>query len=351
MPKNIKILLVSHKPFKIPESEYFLPVHAGRKIALQTSKDGKIDPNDFKWMLDNTIGDDSGENISEKNRYYSECSALYWAWKNYDRIGNPDYIGLMHYRRHFIFNDEYYENNIQDNWHKALAYKNEDFIDEKYLENIGLNDENINEAINNFEIIVSKQSHLKLIHGHNLRQNYEATISGAKVKDFDLMIEIIKEKFPQYYPLINEKINGDEKYLYQMFIMKKDYFFEYCDFLFNVLFEVENRINFDSYTVNGKRTLGYLAELLLTFYIWKKEQENISILKLGVTEVEFPYTKDQIHKFISKQSPSHFEYLRIKVKSFFAKGEEKRQLKEKYQSIRRQIKFNKKLKNYIKENT
>ena len=73
---DIKILIVSHKPFKVPEGKYFVPVHAGRSIALERSKDGKIDQQDFQWMLEHTIGDDSGDNISYKNRYYSECSAL-----------------------------------------------------------------------------------------------------------------------------------------------------------------------------------------------------------------------------------------------------------------------------------
>ena len=37
----------------------------------------------------------------KKNRNINELTALYWAWKNYDKLGNPDYIGLMHYRRQF----------------------------------------------------------------------------------------------------------------------------------------------------------------------------------------------------------------------------------------------------------
>ena len=40
---NVKILLVSHKPFKVPKGEYFVPIHAGRSIAMEKSKDGKID--------------------------------------------------------------------------------------------------------------------------------------------------------------------------------------------------------------------------------------------------------------------------------------------------------------------
>ena len=45
------------------------------------------------------LGDDTGDNISELNPYLNEMTCLYWLWKHYDEIGNPEYIGLNHYRR------------------------------------------------------------------------------------------------------------------------------------------------------------------------------------------------------------------------------------------------------------
>ncbi len=345
---DIKILIASHKPFKVPVGEYFQPIHVGREIAQTLSKDGKISNKDYQWLLDNMVGDDLGENISSKNRYYSECSALYWAWKNYDKLGNPEYIGLMHYRRHFIFNDEYYESKEKNKWENALGFVSEMFVDDEYLKKIGLNDENIKGACEKYDLIVSKDSKLDLIHDRNMREDYIATIPGVKVKDFDRMVEIVCKEYPEYKAVVNEKINGYSKSMYQMFIMKKELFFEYCEFLFDVLFKIESEINFDEYSTNGKRTLGYLAENLMTMFVWKKEAEQMNILKLGVTMVEFPYEDSEIQVILKKGCPSYFEYLKLKIKSKFLKSEQRQSCKECYQAIRLQRKLYKKLKNALK---
>lgn len=103
---SIKILVGYHKPAVLLKDDILTPIHLGRALATEASKDGAMSQRDYQWMLDNMIGDDTGDNISKENRKYCELTALYWAWKNYDKLGNPDYIGFMHYRRHFILNEK-----------------------------------------------------------------------------------------------------------------------------------------------------------------------------------------------------------------------------------------------------
>ena len=52
------------------------------------------------------FSDDDGENVSSLNSAYNEMTVAYWAWKNLDKLGDPDVIGLMHYRRFFYFDEK-----------------------------------------------------------------------------------------------------------------------------------------------------------------------------------------------------------------------------------------------------
>ncbi|KQH56827.1 glycosyl transferase, partial [Campylobacter coli] len=91
---KVKILVGYHKPAVLLKDEILTPIHLGRALATQVSKDGEMSKEDFKWMCENMIGDDTGDNISHLNRYFCELTGIYWAWKNYDKLGNPDYIGF-----------------------------------------------------------------------------------------------------------------------------------------------------------------------------------------------------------------------------------------------------------------
>ena len=78
---KVKIIVATHKKYKMPDDELYLPVQVG--------SEGK---ENLGYQVDN-----NGENISNKNSTFCELTGLYWAWKNLD----ADYIGLCHYRRHF----------------------------------------------------------------------------------------------------------------------------------------------------------------------------------------------------------------------------------------------------------
>ena len=90
MKKDIKIF-VSHRidlDSEIIDNPLFIPVRCG----------AVYDKRENITML----GDNTGDNISEKRNSFCELTVQYWAWKNI----KADYYGLCHYRRYFSFADE-----------------------------------------------------------------------------------------------------------------------------------------------------------------------------------------------------------------------------------------------------
>ena len=112
--KKVKILVACHKPDSVYEDEVYTPIHVGRAISKCTD--------DMHHM----IGDDTGDNISDKNPMYCEVTAQYWAWKN---LKDVEYIGLCHYRRYFgqrVTNDNI-EFFLSDKYDVMLAKKQYDY--------------------------------------------------------------------------------------------------------------------------------------------------------------------------------------------------------------------------------
>lgn len=61
------IIIATHKPYWIPEDPMYLPVQMGHAIHPGIGY----------------IGDDTGENISERNGNFCELTGLYWAAKTW----------------------------------------------------------------------------------------------------------------------------------------------------------------------------------------------------------------------------------------------------------------------------
>ena len=210
---NVKILVCYHKKDELYKNDILIPIHCGRAVGKIASKDGSVQAKDFEWCLENLIGDDSGENISELNREVNEMSAIYWAWKNYDKIGNPDYIGLCHYRRLFNFSN-------QGNFTKCT----------NLLEQLNINSKCINDILSNNEFVCRKPVRTNEM----LKKCAEA---------FQKIIKFSDEKYPNLYNSYEEYMNGNEYFCNSMFIMSKEDFFEYCATIFPIMFEFLNNEN------------------------------------------------------------------------------------------------------------
>ena len=265
---SVKILISYHKPAYPFKNTVLTPIHVGRDLALSASKDKILMGNEYQWLLKNMDGDNTGENISALNRKYNELTAQYWAWKNYDKLGDPDSIGFCHYRRHFVLNPQYHNSRVSFGCYEVET------LYENYLTDIGLTPQQITKTMDNCDVLafapVDLQKDFPPYMPKNLtpRTNY-AYYNWLDIKDFDKAIEILKQKYPSFAHAADEYIHGHIMYGYNIFVMKKEIFMDYSAWLFDILFEMDKHIDWENKTTDGYRALGFIAEQLHGIYIYK----------------------------------------------------------------------------------
>ena len=262
--KSIKIFVTYKEKHQIIETDIVKPIQTGRAIADEA----------FEGM----IGDDTGDNMSKENDKYCELTAQYWAWKNYDKIGNPDYIGFMHYRRHFLFDPEYPHG--ESTWLNKSNYYLYDYVPDDYIEK-NLNSYVIEDCIRNYDVIVPKAFDFRNHFAKTKRENY-SKLPGQYVDNYDFLLTIVKNMYPEYDWAVENFKKSHIEWLCNMFIMKKELFFEYNEFFFTILKKIDELIDSSHYTEYGLRFLGYLGEFLLNIFILHK----LNTKKIKIKELD-----------------------------------------------------------------
>lgn len=238
--KDIKILMACHKDaIHIPNNDLLYPIQVG--TALRGMK------------FENMLHDDEGDNISEKNQYYCELTALYWAWKNIQ----ADYVGLFHYRRYLSFSDQHYTANY---FGDVLLDTNDDDT----LESIGFDEEQMRKIIEDADIVLPEKS--GFLGNPTIREQYDLA-KQHKIEDLDVLCEIIAEKNPEMVDILDQVLDARSGYFCNMFIMRKDIFDQYCEWLFPILEEHEKRRDYSDYDPASYRVSGYLSERMLNVFI------------------------------------------------------------------------------------
>ena len=225
-------------------------------------------------------------------------------WKNYEKLGNPDYIGFMQYARQFNlsnFNFGKKEFNVREQAYKYILLKYPCLNQDTYLSQLGLTYSNITDIFKEFDGIVTSEADLSIMNCKSQREEYEKVNSGLNVDDFDIMHEVIKEKYPEMSDFIEKRKNEPRKSCFQMYILRREVFFDYMQFLFSVLFECEKRIDVSSYSINGKRTMGYLAEFLCDYYVnYNKHKYKFKFCDVVSCEIIRDQSFFSCKKFIKK---------------------------------------------------
>lgn len=224
---KLRIYAMTHKKFDVPSDPMYQPLHVGRACA-----------EDLGYLGDNT-----GENISHLNCYYSELTGLYWLWKNCKDV---DYIGTCHYRR-FLINEQ---EKVFTRQEYEILLKNYDIITTK-------------------RVILNNSYHFGFSANHN-------------VAVLDMTGEVIKDLYPSYYDTFIDRVHENETYFGNMLVTSKTIYDNYCEWLFTVFEEVSKRINLDTdEDAYHKRVLGFISEFLLLVWI-QVNGLNVCECKVGM---------------------------------------------------------------------
>lgn len=183
------------------------------------------------------LTDNRGEHISKKNGNYSELTALYWIWKN-KLIFNmategesKQYYGLSQYRRMFDFDDDDLLRLVDNDVDVVLPYP--------------------------------------LPYEPNIHAHHERYLAG---RDWNTVMDVLTERQPEYIENFKEILGQQYLYNYNVILAKKNVLKNYCEWLFPVLAEIEERSE-PKGCGRCDRYIGYIGETLETLYFMKNSDK------------------------------------------------------------------------------
>ncbi|MBE6470031.1 MAG: DUF4422 domain-containing protein [Coriobacteriaceae bacterium] len=246
--QDIRIFVSTHKRVDLFDSKVLQPVQVGAAMR----------DNRFSW----TLHDDEGENISTLNPMYCELTTQYWAWKNVD----APYIGFCHYRRYFDFSDDHHKENL---YGEVMDDRINAITQSRYQ----LDDASIARTLEGVDVVTTTVNDVRPFAGQSvtMRSQYDLA-DQLYVEDLDRVMDILVARHPEYREDVQTFLSGHTSCFCNMFIMRRDIFRAYCEWLFPLLEEFVEKTDMSCYSREGVRTPGHLSERLLNVYLLHHER-------------------------------------------------------------------------------
>lgn len=225
---KVSIFVACHKPTKVIVNNAYVPIHVGRAISK------------YKEEMADMIGDDTGDNISEKNSSYSEMTAHYWIWKN---VQDVEYVGLCHYRRLF---------------------------------GVDITESNIDRIMGNNDVIM-------VFPAYQIDSVYSCFVKFIGGENMAITAQVVKKLCPEYYDTLIALGNDVMFHPFNMFICKKELHSRYAEWMFPILFECEKYIKPSPYS-NANRVIGYIAEMITQLFFIHNHLKIKSVPYIAIDE-------------------------------------------------------------------
>lgn len=215
---NIKIFVMTHKLFEQPKDAMYVPLQVGHALH------GTLDET---YLRD----DDGADNISAQNPYFSELTGMYWIWK---QCKDADYVGVCHYRRFPV---------IKEDGKERLMSKTD-----------------CERILREYDLITTE---MLTLHSNY----YDGFAVDHNLCDLQMAARVVREKYPDYYDCFERLVHSNQVYFGNICVMPKMLYNKYCEWLFDILFEVQRRIDVTGYDGYRKRVFGFLSEFLQTVWV------------------------------------------------------------------------------------
>ena len=167
---------------------------------------------------------------------------------------------MAHYRRHFSLKKK------NDKWDSVLTY------------------EQVKPYLSQIKVFVPKKRkyYIETLYSHYEHTHY--------VEQLDVTEDIIKEKYPEYLDSYNKVMKQRYGYMFNMMIMEKELVNEYCTWLFDILFELKDRLSMPELSSFQGRFYGRVSEII--FNVWLNQQiqngriKSSQVKELGCIHME-----------------------------------------------------------------
>lgn len=178
------------------------------------------------------LRDDTGNNISVENPYWGELTGLYWIWKNVN-FQPDDIIGFCHYNKCLKIDFDEIETLLekcQKDWIAALPAN---------------------------------------------------MVPHAYPGDIAALEAVLGEKYAKYYEAWEKLYDSDGSSkegaltcsTCQMFFTKREEFYSYCEYLFDILLDIKSIVGDVDRVPFEKRYLAFLGERLFSVYLLAEEKQ------------------------------------------------------------------------------
>jgi hypothetical protein len=219
-----------------------------------------------KYLTDHT-----GDHLADKNKVYSELTAIYWIWKNTQQ----DIIGVCHYRRYYTCIPEPWYHKVKNfvkhpfHTHTRMSPLIYTTNVEKYRKKI-LNKQELLSILSQYDAILPARR----IFRYSVKEHYR---KYHDLRDLQVLEGVIQDLQPDYMDAYDSVLKGNVLFANNMFVLKNEEFQRFMSWWFELIFEFEKRVNTLEYTGYQERIIGFIAERLLT--VWFKK-ENLKCKEL-----------------------------------------------------------------------